>query len=279
VLASSPVVARHTSGAGHGTGTASVGRMTPGATSALEPTPSEGAWERRVLLVEDEPLLASLMVEVLRGAGLEVAHVATAVAARELVDDFDPDAALVDVHLGSGPSGLHLAHVLARTHPHVGVLLLSRFADLSAAGLDGFALPDGSMFIPKDRIVDTGVLLGAIDAVLAGRPGPVPDHAELGPLQALSRAQLAVLRLVAGGLNNAAIAVRRGTSERSVEQHLQGVYAALGIELGGELNPRVEAVRRYVEIAGLPELDGSGLPVVREELHGTALDAGGHAAG
>jgi CheY-like chemotaxis protein len=105
------------------------------ARSALEPTPSAGVWERRVLLVEGEPLLASHMVEVLRGAGLEVARVATAVKARELVDDFGPDAALVDVHLGSGPSGLHLAHVLARTHPHVGVLLLSRFADLSSADL------------------------------------------------------------------------------------------------------------------------------------------------
>jgi DNA-binding NarL/FixJ family response regulator len=210
------------------------------------------AWKRRLLLVEDEPLLASLMLEVLRAAGFEVAHAASAVEARALIDDLDPDAALVDVHLGSGPSGLHLGHVLARTHPHVGVLLLSRFADLSAAGLDGFALPPGSVFIPKDRIVDMDVLIGAVDAVLAGRPGPAVDDRVLGPLEGLTRAQLAVLRLAASGLSNAAIAARRGTSERSVEQHLQAVYVALDIELGGDLNPRVEAVRRYVEVAGLP---------------------------
>jgi len=226
--------------------------MTRGSAAPPTTTPAAGAWVRRLLLVEDEPLLASLMVEVLRGAGFDVAHVPSAIEARQLIDDFDPDAALVDVHLGSGPSGLHLAHVLARTHPHVGVLLLSRFADLSAAGLDGFALPSGSMFVPKDRIVDTDVLIGAIDAVLAGRPDPGSDAAELGPLHALSRSQLAVLRLAASGLNNAAIATRRGTSERSVEQHLQAVYAALGIELGGDVNPRVEAVRRYIEVAGLP---------------------------
>jgi DNA-binding NarL/FixJ family response regulator len=211
-----------------------------------------GTWQRRLLLVEDEPLLASLMVEVLRGAGFEVAHAAGAVEARSLVDDFDPDAALVDVHLGPGPSGLHLGHVLARTHPHVGILLLSRFADVSAAGLDGFALPPGSVFLPKDRIVDTTVLIGAIDAVLAGRPAPAAADHVLGPLEQLTRAQLAVLRLAASGLSNAAIAARRGTSERSVEQHLQGVYVGFGIELGGDVNPRVEAVRRYVQVAGLP---------------------------
>jgi DNA-binding NarL/FixJ family response regulator len=226
--------------------------MRPGSAATEDPPGREGAWERRLLLVEDEPLLSSLMVEVLRGAGFAVAQAASAVEARTLIDDFDPDAALVDVHLGPGPSGLHLAHVLARTHPHVGVLLLSRFADLSAAGLDGFALPAGSVFVPKDRIVDKDVLLGAVDAVLAGRSNPAAGDQELGPLEALSRTQLSVLRLAASGLSNSAIAARRGTSERSVEQHLQAVYAALGIEPGGDVNLRVEAVRRYIEVAGLP---------------------------
>jgi len=211
-----------------------------------------GTWTRRLLLVEDELLLAALMGEVLRGAGFAVEHVTSAAEARERVDAFDPDAALIDVHLGPGPTGLHLGHVLARTHPHVGVLLLSRFADLSAAGLEGFDLPPGSRFVPKDRIVDTEALLATIDAVLAGRPVPVADDDALAPLAVLTRAQLAVLRLAATGLSNGAIAQRRGTSERSVEQHLHGAYAALGIEGGSDLNPRVEAVRRYIEAAGLP---------------------------
>ena len=215
-------------------------------------------WRRRLLLVEDELLLASLMQEVLRAAGYEVAHAASALEARGLLDDFDPDAALVDVHLGAGPSGVHLGHVIARTHPHVGVLLLSRFADLSTAGLDGWQMPPGSVFVPKDRIVDADVLLGAIDAVLSGRPTPTVGPRELGPLTGLTRAQLSVLRLAASGLSNAAIASRRGTSERSVEQHLQAVYESLGIEQHGDINPRVEAVRRYIEHAGLPASPDAG---------------------
>ncbi len=146
-----------------------------------------GTWVRRLLLVEDERLLASLMLEVLRGSGFEVAHAATALEAREMLEDLDPDAALIDVHLGPGPSGLHLGHVMARTHPHVGLLLLSRFAELSAAGLDGFDLPPGSVFLPKDRISDTEVLVATIEGVLSGRPAPAtPDHV-LGPLGELTR--------------------------------------------------------------------------------------------
>jgi DNA-binding NarL/FixJ family response regulator len=205
-----------------------------------------------VLLVEDEQLLASLMSEVLRSAGFEVAHAASALEARAMIDAFDPDAALIDVHLGAGPSGLHLGHVLERTHPHVALLLLSRFADLSAAGLDGMDLPPGCVFVPKERIVDTGVLIQTIESVLAGRPAPVADAHPFGLLATLTRTQLAVLRLAAMGLSNAAIAKRRRTSERSVEQHLQAVYEGLGVRADGELNLRVEAVRRYVAVAGPP---------------------------
>jgi len=212
---------------------------------------------RRVLLVEDEPLLASLMGQVLVDSGLAVRVCTSETEARSALREFDLDAALIDVHLGSSPSGLYLAHSLARTHPHVGILLLSRYEDLSAAGLDTWELPEGSAFLRKDQVSDRAVLLDAIDGVLRGRPlaagqAGQPDGAARGVLSELTRQQLAVLRLAALGLTNTAIATRRGTSERSVERLLRSVYETLGITVDGDVNPRVEAVRRYVAAAGLP---------------------------
>ena len=215
---------------------------------------------RRVLLVEDEPLLASLMGQVLIDSGLDVRVCASETEGRRALRDFDPDAALIDVHLGTGPSGLYLAHALSRSHPHVGILLLSRYEDLSAAGLDTWELPEGSAFLRKDQVSDRTALLAALDGVLRGRP-VVPGSGErigadragdAGRLDALTRTQLAVLRLAALGLTNTAIATRRGTSERSVERALHAVYEALDIPLDGMTNARVEAVRRYVAAAGLP---------------------------
>jgi DNA-binding NarL/FixJ family response regulator len=215
---------------------------------------------RRVLLVEDEPLLASLMGQVLIDSGLDVRVCASETEGRRALRDFDPDAALIDVHLGTGPSGLYLAHALSRSHPHVGILLLSRYEDLSAAGLDTWELPEGSAFLRKDQVSDRRALLEALDGVLRGRP-VVPGTGEsigadregdAGRLDALTRTQLAVLRLAALGLTNTAIAERRGTSERSVERALQAVYETLEIPLDAMTNARVEAVRRYVAAAGLP---------------------------
>jgi len=210
---------------------------------------------RRVLLVEDEPLLASLMGQVLTDSGLSVRVCTSETEARSALREFDLDAALIDVHLGSGPSGLYLAHALSRSHPHVGILLLSRHEDLSAAGLDTWELPPGSAFLRKEQVSDREVLLAAIEGVLRGSPSPVPsksDGAGDGSLGGLTRAQLAVLRLAALGLTNTAIAARRETSERSVERLLRSVYETLGIPVDAHVNPRVEAVRRYVAAAGLP---------------------------
>lgn len=240
---------------------------------------------RRLLVVEDEPLLAALMGRALEEAGFEVLVRADELAARDAVDAFDPDAVLLDVHLASGPAGLHLAHVLSRTHPSVGILLMSRHEDLSAAGLDGWDLPAGSRFLPKDRLTDATVLIEAVESVLRGASMPEADGdggpvGGDGPLDGLTHTQLGVLRLAAMGLTNAAIAARRGTTERNVEQRLQAVYAELGIPVDGEVNPRVEAVRRYVAAAGMPRDLGPLDDPDRSEASGsdalgTDLD-GGH---
>ena len=88
------------------------------------------------------------------------------------------------------------------------------------------------------------------------RGGSPPDDRSEGPLSGLTTTQLEILRLAALGLTNAAIARNRKTQERTVEQRLQAIYAALGIPVNGDVNPRVEAVRRYIQAAGMPEDDG-----------------------
>ena len=73
------------------------------------------------------------------------------------------------------------------------------------------------------------MLSQAIDAALRGRAGrDFRDDKREYPLAELSRSQLAVLQMVALGMSNAEIAT----------------------EAGG--NPRVNAAREFIRIAGLP---------------------------
>lgn len=225
--------------------------MAPGPRATLAPMET---LVRRLLVVEDEPLVASLLEEVLERARFEVRVAHDVLGARELLRTFDPDAALLDIALGAGPTGLDLAHWLHRSRPDVAIVFLTRHPDRRTAGLAAQDVPPGAGFLRKDMVTDSAYLLDALEQVLRDRPrGYRHDLLDDRPLHALTARQLEVLRLAAAGLPNARIAAVRGTSERAVELLLQSAFRTLAIPDDGSVNRRVEAVRRYVAVAGLPE--------------------------
>lgn len=63
----------------------------------------------RVLLVEDDPNLSGLLGAALQMEGWEVQVAPDALQAEQAMDEFRPDVAILDVHLGPGPDGLTLA--------------------------------------------------------------------------------------------------------------------------------------------------------------------------
>ena len=61
---------------------------------------------RQVLIIEDDAFLRGLLVEVLNGRGFTTHQADDAATAMNLIDEHDPDALIVDLDLGHGPSGL-----------------------------------------------------------------------------------------------------------------------------------------------------------------------------
>lgn len=212
------------------------------------------SWTRRALVVEDEALVSSLLAEILTRYGFEVRTCSSAGEASELVAQFDPDVALLDINLGGGPSGLDVGHVLHRTSPHVGLVFLTKYMDPRLRR--DRAVPPGSAFLDKRSITDPDSLIRAMESVLRDEPTPPRHDAGMhGGLDRLTITQLEILRLAALGWTNAAIARQRQTNERAVEKRLRAVYLAMGIPANADVNPRVEAIRRYIAEAGLPDHD------------------------
>lgn len=207
---------------------------------------------RRLLVVEDEHLVSSLLKEILESAGFEVAIAPDAVSALTVAKKFDPDIAILDINLGEGPSGVELAFVLDKLQPGIALLILTKHPDLRTAGYTPEELPKGCGFLRKDLLNDSQQFIAAIENVVSGKQRVRQDQEPDRPLSALSSHQIEILRLAASGLTNAAIARQRNTSSRAVEQALKSIYQDLGIETDGDLNPRVEAVRRFVSVTGVP---------------------------
>lgn len=208
-------------------------------------------WSRRVLLVDDDPLVASLIEALLTAEGFQVVTCASATAAREQLQTFDPDLAILDVNLGEGPTGLQLGYVINRLHPDVALMYLTRYP---TALLTNSAMADHvaqHTVLAKDDVTDTSVLLRGIEDALRGRDARSATAVSGDDaVTRLTGTQLEVLRLVSEGMTNAAIAAKRHTSERAVEKQLKSIYDTLGVAAGRDQNARVLSAMKYAQAMG-----------------------------
>ena len=78
-----------------------------------------------VLLVEDDNLVRAALAAGLAHHGFEVTAVGDARAAMASFAQSPPDVAILDLHLGAGPTGIDLAAGMRQRQPSVGLVLLT----------------------------------------------------------------------------------------------------------------------------------------------------------
>ncbi|WP_296633009.1 response regulator [Rhodoluna sp.] len=213
-----------------------------------------GIFDRKVLVVEDEPLIRGLIAANLEADGFVVRTASNAANARTVADDFDPDIAVLDIELGDGPTGVDLALILRHKHPEIALVFLTHIPEPRVVGIDNKSIPRNAAYLVKDRMADPGVLHDAIEAAVRDRVSKTfRDDKNLDhKLSSVSRSQLAVLQMVALGRSNHQIAQERGTTVRAVENLVKRAFDAAGIDAESNANPRVTAAREYIKIAGMP---------------------------
>jgi DNA-binding NarL/FixJ family response regulator len=168
------------------------------------------------------------------------------------VDAHPPDVVLTDIRMPPTHTdeGMQVAERLRRTHPAVGVVVISQHgsaqyaAELLAHGAGGRG------YLLKDRIHDLDQLVETVCAVAAGEcrvdaqliQSLVSRRRRLrSPLEALTPRQREILGDVAAGHSNAAIAQRRGLTQRAVEKHVSAIFSRLGIANDDSISRRVHA--------------------------------------
>lgn len=214
----------------------------------------------RVVIAEDNYLVREGTRRLLEDSG-EVEVVAAVGAPDELLDAVErllPDAVLTDIRMppGHDMEGIQAAHRIRARHPQVGVVVLSQHAD------DAYAfqlLKDGTAglaYLLKERVGDTDELLRAIRETIAGRSviDPVVVEALLArrgrlahsPLATLTPRETDVIREMAAGKTNAAIAESLSVSESAVEKYANAVFSKLGLTEEPQVHRRVAAVLAFL---------------------------------
>ena len=202
-----------------------------------------------VLVVEDDDLTRVSITAALSSAGFNVAgSVSTSADAVRHGKSFQAQAALIDLHLGKGPSGIDVAHELRKLDPRIGIVFLTTFEDprlLSGAR----ELPRGSQYLVKKEVANLESISRSIFRSLEGKSRLVRTDTA-GALSHLSDIQLSTLRMLAEGLSNAEIARQRQVSEKSVEAVINRIATSLSIPRSAKLNTRVNLARAYLEAMG-----------------------------
>jgi DNA-binding NarL/FixJ family response regulator len=195
-----------------------------------------------VVIADDQEIIRSGLRMVLEALGIDVVgEAANGVQAIDAARRLRPDVVLMDIRMP-------VVNGIAATATIVRERLPSRVLVLTTYDLDGLvygALRAGAAgFLLKttapDRLVAGIQLVAAGEALLAPSltrrlieehvRGPEPATGTPAALSALTAREVDVLRLVAAGLTNDAIAGRLGVSPVTVKTHVTRILAKLGAE-------------------------------------------------
>jgi DNA-binding NarL/FixJ family response regulator len=193
----------------------------------------------RLVLIEDHQALREGLELLLDREGIEVLGTAgSAREGRQLVEDLEPDVALIDIRLGDD-SGIELTAELVDADPERRIMLYtgSSEIDLLISGLDsgarGYALKDGA---PSE-------LTTALTTVAEGGSYVDPRlHSALLSRRAtqsqkvLSKREREIMELLSQGLTGEQVAERLFLSPETIKTHIRNAMNKL------EANTRVHAI-------------------------------------
>jgi DNA-binding NarL/FixJ family response regulator len=208
----------------------------------------DATYERYVLLVEDDDLVRSLLASYLEGAGFKVTAATNAPDAKRAIAAVDPDAVILDIDLGRGPSGLDIADLLAAKRRDIAIVFLTNLSDPRFANREMEATHPNAAYLNKTMLKDPAILLDALEAVLNERDiSPYRhDKSRERPFANLSKTQVQVLMLISEGKTNAQIADIRGRSLAATESSVTRTFKALGLDTEADTNVRVAAARSFL---------------------------------
>jgi DNA-binding NarL/FixJ family response regulator len=203
----------------------------------------------RVVVADDDRLTALTLTDSLARYGLlpvGVAHNAGQALANTL--SLKPDALVVDLDFGPGPTGLDVAVKARRALPGLGVVMVTAYEDPRLLAPRLPAAPEGTIYLVKQQLAHPEQVAAAVR--LAVGLALDPPKKKLTKLVDLTDAQIELLRLVALGLSNQAIAAELTLTPETVKKSITRLAKRLGVDHTGDTNIRVGLTHRYLQYSG-----------------------------
>lgn len=203
-------------------------------------SPSAGpASPLRIVVADDHPVVRAGLAALLESLP-DLSVVAVAADGQQAIKEVvlhRPDVAIVDLQM-PGVDGFAATREIARSAPEVGVLVLTMFDDDDSvftamrAGARGYVVKGAE----QDEIARAVHAVAAGEAIFS--PGvaqrvlrffAAPPARQSEPFPELTSREREILTLLAGNLQNAAIAGRLALSPKTVANHLSSIFTKLSV--------------------------------------------------
>jgi DNA-binding NarL/FixJ family response regulator len=207
----------------------------------------------KLLIVENDSFAGTFMSKSLDAAGFSIISVAdTAPIAMKTFRETNPECALIDIELGTGPNGIDIARAFRKLRPGVGIVFLTSIVDPRLIDLKGLELPDGSIYLSKSFVADTSEISESLHESMRlakDKSSPCIIRYPKSQLQ-LTNGQFELIRLIADGLSNKEIARKKFVTLKSTENSIARLAKKLDLKDTNTNSQRVLIAKRYFQMIG-----------------------------
>lgn len=190
----------------------------------------------RVLIVEDEPLIAEDIREYLTNADYSVAAVAHNKAqALRALEAQTPDIALLDINLGGNMDGLELANIINEQY-HAPFIFLTSYSHKTILDQAKVTRPMGYILKPfNERDLYSSIEIALYNFSQGARPRhfslEVLNKKILSPI---TEKEFEILKDIYEGCTNKQMAEKHFVSVNTVKTHLKNLYDKLDVRSRSE---------------------------------------------
>jgi DNA-binding NarL/FixJ family response regulator len=212
----------------------------------------------KLLVVEDDKILLTMMSGALTSEGFNVLAASDAQSAMQYFDKARPDVVILDIDLGAGPSGIDLANKMRQISGRIAIVFCTSFKDMRFIQGDYLKYPLHTVVLKKADVVNIEKFSNAINEaieLIRESDESKPDNLHEKFYKDLTALEIELLTLIAGGHSNKQVAAEKGISLKSCENAIARLAKKLEIPAAEQSNQRVLLTRKYMELSGKSSSD------------------------
>lgn len=201
----------------------------------------------KILIVEDEPLIAEDIKDLLSNVNYSVVGIAyNKTEALELLKNTSPDIALLDINLGGNQDGILIAEIINEKY-NIPFLYLTSYSSKLILDKVKHTFPMGYIVKPFDEAdLFTGVEIALSNFQGIKKPTPITIEIFNNNLPSkLTQSEFEILKDIYQGKNNPEMAENNFVSINTVKTHVKKIYEKLNV------NSRATAIVKIRELLSL----------------------------